>query len=71
MRIAPVFGKLHAMEGILPTPNGNIIFNLKRTKNKLTAEIKIPETMTGTLVWQGTEIALSKGNKTYKLKGSK
>eukprot|EP01093_Parvamoeba_rugata_P011078 TRINITY_DN302_c0_g1_i1.p1 TRINITY_DN302_c0_g1~~TRINITY_DN302_c0_g1_i1.p1 ORF type:complete len:815 (-),score=174.27 TRINITY_DN302_c0_g1_i1:6829-9273(-) len=71
VRIAPVFGKLRAMEGILPTPNGNIIFNLKRTKNKLTAEIKIPETMTGTLVWQGTEIALSKGNKTYKLKGSK
>ena len=56
------------MEGLLPTPKGIIKFKLNRTKNKLLAEITIPETMVGIVSWQGTDIPLKKGKNTYSIK---
>ncbi len=68
VRIAPAFGKLETMKGLLPTPKGNIEFQLKKIKNKLLAEITIPDNMAGILSWQGTEIPLIKGKNTYSIK---
>jgi hypothetical protein len=68
VRIAPAFGKLKTMEGLLPTSKGIIVFKLNRTKNKLSAEITLPDTMVGNLSWQGTEIPLNKGKNTYSIK---
>ncbi|MGS0526198.1 alpha-L-rhamnosidase-related protein [Zobellia nedashkovskayae] len=68
VRIAPVFGKLQSMDGLLPTTKGNIVFNLKKSKTKLSAEITIPEEMKGELVWNGKHIPLKQGKNKYTLK---
>ena len=68
IKITPIFGKLKTMEGLLPTPKGIIKFKLNKTKNKLLAEITIPETMVGIVSWQGTDIPLKKGKNTYSIK---
>jgi alpha-L-rhamnosidase len=68
VRIAPAFGKLKTMVGLLPTSKGTIEFKLNRTKNKLSAEITLPNTMAGNLSWQGTEIPLKKGKNVYGIK---
>jgi len=66
--IAPAFGKLKTMLGLLPTSKETIEFKLNRTKNKLSAEITLPNTMAGNLSWQGTEITLKKGKNVYGIK---
>ena len=68
VRIAPVFGKLQSMDGLLPTSKGNIVFNLKKSKTKLSAEITIPKKMNGELVWNGKHIPLKQGKNKYTLK---
>ncbi len=69
--IAPTFGKLNKMVGLLPTPKGNIEFDIRRNKNKLFAEIIISNTMTGNLIWQETKIPLKRGKNTYIIKNRK
>ncbi|WP_167333126.1 alpha-L-rhamnosidase-related protein [Maribacter forsetii] len=71
MEIAPALGKLNEIAGLLPTSKGTIEFELKRNKHKLSAEITIPDTMTGNLNWQGTVIPLKKGKNTYTIKSRK
>ncbi|WP_405412662.1 hypothetical protein [Maribacter sp. Asnod1-A12] len=71
MEISPAFGKLNEIAGLLPTSKGTIVFELKRNKNKLSAEITIPDTMKGNLNWQGTVIPLKKGKNTYTIKSRK
>ena len=68
IRIAPIFGALKSMNGLLPTSKGNITFNLKKSKSKLSAEITIPENMKGELVWNDKHIPLKKGANKYILK---
>ncbi|MBT2159865.1 alpha-L-rhamnosidase-related protein [Zobellia barbeyronii] len=68
VRIAPVFGKLQSMDGLLPTSKGNIVFDLKKSKTKLSAEITIPKEMKGELVWNGKHIPLKQGKNKYTLK---
>ncbi|WP_339841367.1 alpha-L-rhamnosidase C-terminal domain-containing protein [uncultured Maribacter sp.] len=70
IRMAPAFGILKSMEGVLPTPKGTIEFQLKKTKSKLIAEITIPDSMTGNLFWQGTKIPLKKGKNTLSIKNN-
>ncbi len=66
--IAPVFGKLQSMDGLLPTSKGNILFKLRKSKNKLSAEITLPEKMKGQLVWNGTRTPLKQGKIKYTIK---
>ncbi len=61
IRIEPVFGKLTAMEGLLPTPKGNIIFNMKKKKGKLLATITLPKNTSGMLLWNNTKEKLKEG----------
>ena len=65
MRIAPVFGELEAMEGLLPTTKGNILFDLTTSEETLSAEIILPEEMNGQLVWKGNRISLKQGRHKY------
>ena len=71
VEIAPVFGKLNEIKGLLPTSKGNIEFELKRNKHKLSAEITIPKTIKGKVLWQGTMVELKPGKNKYTLKSSK
>ena len=67
IHIRPAFGELNNIEGIMPTPHGNIIFHLKRKGKKLMAEITIPDDMKGEIFWNEKSMALSPGNKSYNL----
>lgn len=68
VQIAPAFGDLNTIIGVLPTSKGAIDFELNKSKSKLSAEITLPDTMNGTLVWQGTIIELKKGKHLYTIK---
>jgi len=68
VRIAPSFGELKHIEGVLPTVRGTILFDLKKSDSGLLAEIDLPEEMYGNLFWEGNTIPLVKGNHTYTLK---
>lgn len=67
IRITPAFGKLHTMEGLLPTSRGDIIFVLKKSNTKLSAEITVPQKMKGQLSWNGKQITLKEGRHKYTL----
>ncbi|TVZ15588.1 alpha-L-rhamnosidase C-terminal domain-containing protein [Maribacter sp. MAR_2009_72] len=68
VRIAPVFGVLNTIDGLLPTPKGAIAFSLSKKDSQLTAQITLPKNITGNLIWQGTVIDLKHGAHTYTLK---
>ena len=65
IRIAPVFGILHTMEGVLPTSKGNIVFKLEKSGKPLVAEIDIPESIKGKIIWAGNNFSLKKGKQKY------
>lgn len=65
--IAPAFGALQTIEGLLPTEKGDIVFNLKKSGKQLVAEVTIPETIKGEIIWGGTKLQLNAGKKKYVL----
>jgi len=67
VRIAPAFGLLQAMEGLLPTPKGNIIFSLRKSDTKLLAELMIPDAISGEILWNGNQISLKEEKHNYVL----
>jgi len=63
--IAPSLGSLKEVSGSMPHPYGTIIVKYKMNKNgKLTAEIDLPQHITGKFVWRQKEYKLSGGNQT-------
>lgn len=68
IRIAPAFGELQTIAGLLPTEKGNIVFKLNKTGKKLLAEITIPNTMKGAIYWGGNKLPLKVGKHNYVLK---
>lgn len=68
VRIAPVFGVLNIMEGMLPTEKGAIVFKFEKLGKKLVAEIEISEQMKGELIWNGQIVPLKSGKQKYVLK---
>lgn len=71
IRIAPVFGTLTTMNGLLPSPKGPIVFYLNKKNNRLLAKISLPDNIAGNLVWQDEVIALKNGTHTYELSTKK
>ena len=63
--VKPVFGELQKIQGLMPTFNGNILFDFRRSDKKLKAEITIPETIKGVIVWNNKRIPLKTGKNTY------
>jgi len=67
VRIAPAFGLLQSMEGLLPTPKGNIIFSLRKSDTKLLAELTIPDAISCEMICNGKQISLKEGKHNYVL----
>ena len=64
IRIEPHLGNRTHIGGCMPHPNGTLIevnYTLDK-KGKLTAQITLPDSVTGTFIWKG---------KTYNLNGGK
>lgn len=65
--IAPHLGNLKQASGSIPHPNGEIAVNYKvDKKGKLTAEISLPEGVTGTFAWKGEKTDLKSGKQVLK-----
>lgn len=68
IRIEPAFGELNDIQGVMPTPQGNIAFRLKRKGKKLSADISIPKTIKGEIIWNEKIVVLTSGKNSYELK---
>lgn len=68
LSIAPVFGTLKFIDGLLPTSKGDIVFTLETSNSSLFAEITMPKNMKGQLVWKGKHIPLKKGKHKYTIR---
>lgn len=66
--IKPALGKLKEASGTIPHPKGSISVAYKIDKNGiLTAEITLPESVTGQFIWKGKEHKLTEGKQTIKI----
>ena len=62
VRIEPALGKLTEASGSIPHPKGNISVAYKiNKKGILTAEIILPESVTGQFIWKGKQYDLTGG----------
>lgn len=59
--IQPHLGNLKQAEGKIPHPKGTIEVKYNLTKKGLTAEITLPDGLTGRLIWRGQEFGLKAG----------
>lgn len=69
VRIAPALGKLTEASGSIPHPLGDIVVKYKiGQQGALSAEISLPETVSGTFVWKGKTHSLQPGKQTINTK---
>ncbi len=67
VKIQPHLGTLSEANGVVPHPRGNIQVSLKRTgKNGVTADITLPEGLTGEFIWNDQTVALKAGHQVIK-----
>lgn len=65
VRIQPALGKLTEASGTIPHPRGSISVAYKINKQGiLTAEITLPESVTGEFIWKGKQYNLTGGKQT-------
>jgi len=65
VKIAPSLGDLREVSGTMPHPLGDISVSYKLDRgNRLTAQITLPTTLSGTFHWQGKEYSLHGGTQT-------
>ena len=65
--IQPNIESFKNISGKMPHPNGEISVSYKQTKKGLTAEISLPEGVSGTFVWEGTSTQLKGGQNSLTL----
>jgi alpha-L-rhamnosidase len=68
VKITPHLGDLKKAEGKIPHPKGLIEVKYSTTKNGLTAEITLPEGLTGKLVWKEKEVGLKVGKQVVEMR---
>jgi alpha-L-rhamnosidase len=61
VRIAPHPGRIEAVSGAIPHPQGELSVRLKRDGQRLEAEVVLPGTVSGTLEWHGVRRELKAG----------
>lgn len=61
VRIEPFLGYLTDVEGIIPHPNGNVSVKYHLKDNILSAEISLPDEITGLFIWKGKKYFLKSG----------
>jgi hypothetical protein len=67
VRIEPHLGALTHATARMPHPRGEITVALQREGAGITADISLPEGVTGTFVWSGRSIALRAGAQTVRM----
>lgn len=66
--IKPALGELTHVEGTMPHPAGKISVKLQREgKDGITAEINLPEGLTGTFIWKNKEKKINSGHQLIKI----
>lgn len=60
--IEPKPGHLQKIEAVIPHPSGVISVKLDFTEGAVTGMVRLPEGLTGRMVWNGTEIQLQGGS---------
>jgi hypothetical protein len=62
IKIAPKLGKLKQVEGVYPTPKGEITFKLQRQPSGgIQAELNIPSGINGQFIWAGKSTPIKSG----------
>ncbi|HEX8550349.1 MAG TPA: alpha-L-rhamnosidase C-terminal domain-containing protein [Abditibacteriaceae bacterium] len=61
VHIAPLLGDLKTARGEMPHPDGTIAVNYVRSNSALTAEITLPQNISGTFEWNGKTHSLNGG----------
>ena len=64
VRIAPAMGKLKSVDARMPHPKGMIDVQLRKIGKGLSAQISLPDGLTGTFEWGGKTIPLKSGAQT-------
>lgn len=68
IKIAPSLGKLNQIEGIYPSPLGEISFKINRkSTGGVQAELNIPSPIKGQFIWAGKSIPLQTGKQQINL----
>ena len=62
VKIEPHLGSLTSLEATMPHPLGNIIVRYKRSGEHLDADITIPNSLPGTVTWNGKTVELHEGS---------
>ena len=66
--IEPHFNGLKEFKAVMPHPKGEIIVELSKKKNRIKGSVTLPKETTGVFQWNNTEIQLTEGNQTIKIK---
>ena len=61
VRIAPQPGNLKLLKATMPTPKGDIVLDLRFRDNDVSGMVTVPDSLSGTFVWQGAEHPLGSG----------
>ncbi len=67
VRIEPHLGHLKQVSARMPHPRGEIAVALRREGDGVTAEVSLPEGVTGSFIWSGRILALQAGAQTVRL----
>ena len=59
--IAPHLGPLKTLHATLPHPQGEITVSYQRKGEQLTADVTLPENLSGSFIWRGKTVALHGG----------
>jgi alpha-L-rhamnosidase len=65
--LRPALGTLTSLDAAVPTPRGEVAVSYRRTGAALSAEVTLPEGVTGTLSWGGRTATLRSGAQTVRL----
>lgn len=68
IRIAPALGELKQVSASMPHPAGTIKVNLSRKgESGISADITLPDKVSGTFFWKGKKLDLKSGNQKFDL----
>jgi alpha-L-rhamnosidase len=67
IKIAPQMGNLNYIEGIYPTPKGDIEFKITKSNKNIEAQLNIPFGINGSFEWNNKKMALREGIQLLKI----
>lgn len=67
VRVAPNFGHLKEIKGVVAHPKGNITVDLTKTNKGVNGRVILPDDLSGIFIWQGKQFDLTAGNNVINL----